>query len=62
MQQQILRAQSRIFKNRANKELYKFVKENPDNELGFKIETDKGKLPNGMVRVTSWKDGKVQNV
>jgi len=38
MEQVALRTQSRIFKNRAAKALYEYVEENPNNELGAKIE------------------------
>jgi len=66
--QTIQRAQSRIFKNRANKSLHEFVEKNPDNEVGVTIEEPVGKnpdgspkfatVPNGMERVVAMIDGK----
>lgn len=38
-----MRTKNRIFKNRANKELYNFVANNPDNKLGSIVEEPKHK-------------------
>jgi len=41
LEQTILRNQTRIFKNQANKQLFKYLEENPENPLDMKIEVPK---------------------
>lgn len=68
----IARTQARIFKNRANKSLYEFAKETPDNSLDIKIEqpigkTKEGKLkygpvPTGFTRISAMINGQRKNM
>jgi hypothetical protein len=59
------RTQTRIFKNKASRELYNYVNNNPTNEIGAKIQTDKeidGAVPAGFERISSMVDGKRQAI
>jgi len=67
LQQMVLRVESRIFKNKANKALLEYVKENPENELGIVIQEPKAtktgqvsfdEVPTNTVRVFAMIDGK----
>lgn len=54
----MMRNRSIIFRNRANKELLQFIKDNPDNALDAKIEEDAtGKIPAGMDRIYAFENG-----
>ena len=57
-----MRTSQRIFKNRANKALYEFIKTNPDNKLGGVVEEGTNKIPGGMTRISAMIEGKRKNV
>jgi len=66
----LIRTQSRIFKNRANKSLLEFANKNPDNALGVTVEKPIGKTKGGkpkyadvpaeMTRIHAMVDGKAE--
>lgn len=66
----LARSKSRVFKNRANKSLLEFAKDNPENELGVIVEKPIGKTKDGapeykdvpadMVRINAMVDGQAK--
>jgi len=59
MEHTISRTQSRIFKNRANKELASFIQENPEQEFG-RIIKDEGQAKRGEEIITAFEGGQKQ--
>jgi hypothetical protein len=58
------RTQSRIFKNKATKELYNYVKSTPENEAGLKEEilSENAKVPPGYERIYTVIDGEKKSI
>lgn len=56
------RTQTRIFKNRASKALYNFVKKSPTNSIGARIGNPKTELKRGESRIDTFIGGEARSV
>lgn len=63
LSEKVARTQSRIAKNKAARELYNFVKNNPDNDIKATIEEDATKsLPAGTERISYMEGGDKKSI